>query len=116
MSGSISMVGIVQVALRKTNAGVEVAGSEPWPESAMIAPALSRSILEVLGRTGSANLGRSGRVAQRESARFTRGRSLVRSQPRPPENPLEAAGFLRAPYLHCRLAHTRSTSCTSRGA
>jgi uncharacterized repeat protein (TIGR01451 family) len=34
-----------------------------------------------------------GRVAQRESARFTRGRSLVRSQSRPTRNPLETAGF-----------------------
>src|SRR5262249_33782749 len=28
-----------------------------------------------------------GRIAQRESARFTRGRSLVRSQVRPPQEP-----------------------------
>ena len=31
-------------------------------------------------------MGRSGRVAQWESARFTRERSLVRNQPRPSEN------------------------------
>jgi hypothetical protein len=31
-------------------------------------------------------LRRPGRVAQRESARFTRGRSLVRSQSRPSRN------------------------------
>src|SRR5687767_1782131 len=34
-------------------------------------------------RPDSANLSRSGRIAQRESARFTRERSLVRSQVRP---------------------------------
>ena len=34
-------------------------------------------------RNPVATLGRPGRVAQRESARFTRGRSLVRSQARP---------------------------------
>src|SRR6266516_1929616 len=39
-----------------------------------------------------------GRVAQRESARFTRGRSLVRSQPRPslyePNRPATELRFL----------------------
>ena len=34
-----------------------------------------------------------GRVAQRESARFTRGRSLVRSQPRPHQKALETGPF-----------------------
>ncbi len=36
---------------------------------------------------------RSGRVAQRESTRFTREGSLVRSQPRPPEKRPEAGAF-----------------------
>jgi hypothetical protein len=35
----------------------------------------------------------SGRIAQRESARFTRGRSLVRSQVRPSQEPHETAAF-----------------------
>jgi hypothetical protein len=35
----------------------------------------------------------SGRIAQRESARFTRGRSLVRSQVRPPRKALETGPF-----------------------
>jgi hypothetical protein len=34
-----------------------------------------------------------GRIAQRESARFTRGRSLVRSQVRPLEKALETGPF-----------------------
>ncbi len=37
---------------------------------------------------GYSRLGSLGRIAQRESARFTRGRSLVRSQVRPLKNPL----------------------------
>jgi hypothetical protein len=36
-------------------------------------------------------MGGSGRIAQRESARFTRGRSLVRSQVRPLESPWKMA-------------------------
>ena len=35
-------------------------------------------------------IGRSGRVAQRESARFTRERSLVRNQPCPSKDPRPA--------------------------
>ena len=61
-------------------------------------------------RTGSTSAGRrkatalalglSGRVAQRESARFTRGRSLVRSQPRPlaAQRP---CGFRMVTWVRC---------------
>jgi hypothetical protein len=41
----------------------------------------------------TAKLSRSGRIAQRESARFTRERSLVRSQVRPSGEALETALF-----------------------
>ena len=50
-----------------------------------------------------------GRLAQRESAAFTRQRSLVRSQYRPPDKPLDSGGFFvsgRAP-----IRPWRSQSC-----
>src|SRR5262249_10506532 len=45
-----------------------------------------------------------GRIAQRESARFTRGRSLVRSQVRPLEIRWKPAGFLLLRY--CGTSHS----------
>jgi hypothetical protein len=42
----------------------------------------------------TANLSRSGRIAQRESARFTRERSLVQSQVRPSKKSLQVGVFV----------------------
>ena len=44
----------------------------------------------------------SGRVAQRESTRFTREGSLVRSQPRPSERACKAASFGKFALAQCR--------------
>src|ERR671914_1392817 len=51
-----------------------------------------------------------GRVAQRESARLTRERSLVRTQPRPLEEPLLRQGFVvpvLSPDFGCEDAESR---------
>ena len=53
-------------------------------------------------RNADANLAKVlplGRVAQRESTRFTREGSLVRSQPRPLSEALETGPFLSEWYL-----------------
>ncbi len=49
-----------------------------------VAPSVRRRV--TLGSNPVATMGRRGRLAQRESACFTRKRSLVRSQRRPPAN------------------------------
>jgi hypothetical protein len=53
---------------------------------------------------------RSGRVAQRESTRFTREGSLVRSQPRPSRNPCKSATSPRGHFAARgrMLSHARS--------
>jgi hypothetical protein len=50
-------------------------------------------------RSALAILARRGRIAQRESARFTRERSLVRSQVRPLSPARSGRGLARSPAL-----------------